>query len=66
LTTITVSSYKIYMAKKTRRHQSFKMTPHGHPNERVFLYIVIAVLLSVAVGYFLKDQAASVLGLSSY
>ncbi len=47
------------MPKKTAKsvkHQSFKLTPHNHPKERVVLYIVVAVLVGVAIGWLLKDD----------
>ena len=41
------------------------MTPHGHRQERVLFYIVAAAVLGLVVGYFFKDQVASVLGIST-
>ena len=56
------------MAKKKskRRHESFKMTPHGHPQEKVLLYIVLAVLFGIAVGYLFRDQVIAVLGAATF
>ncbi|KKR76749.1 MAG: hypothetical protein UU21_C0004G0016 [Candidatus Levybacteria bacterium GW2011_GWA2_40_8] len=56
------------MAKKKskRRHQSFKMTPHGHPQGKVFFYIVLAVLFGIAVGYLFRDQVIAVLGAATF
>ncbi len=42
-------------AKKVK-HQSFKLSPHNHPKERVVLYVLVAVLVGFAVGWLLKDE----------
>ncbi len=50
------------MPKKTAhkvKHQSFKLTPHSHPKERVILYILVAALVGLVAGWVLKDQIAS-------
>ncbi len=47
------------MPKKTAKkskHQSFKLTPHNHPKERVILYLVVAVLVGAALGWILRDD----------
>lgn len=54
------------MAKKKYQHQSFKLTPHNQPVEKVILYVVIAILFGFVVGYLLREQTIQVLGLSSY
>jgi len=41
---------------KSVKHQTFKLTPHKHPQERVLLYIVVAVVVGVAIGWLLKDD----------
>ena len=51
---------------KTVKHQSFKLTPHGHPKEKVLLYVVVAALVGVAIGWILKDHFISALGMMGY
>ncbi len=38
------------------------MTSHGHPQERVWMYIVLALAIGAVVGYLFKDQVIAVLG----
>lgn len=48
--------------KKTVRkvaHKSFKLTPHGQPTERVVLYVAVAALVGLAIGWLLKDHVIS-------
>lgn len=51
--------------KKTARkvvHRSFKLTPHGQPTEKVVLYIVVAIVVGLSIGYLLKGQVISAMG----
>lgn len=60
--------YKIYMAKKKRArkgHQSFKMTPHKHSQDRVLMYVISAAVVGVVVGFLFREQVSSVLGIST-
>lgn len=57
---------KTTKAKTSSKHQSFKLTPHDHPRERVLLYAVVALLIGLAIGWLLKDQYAAVLGVSTF
>lgn len=47
---------------KSSGHQNFKLSAHGYPQEKVILYVVIAVLIGLAMGWFFKDQFISMLG----
>lgn len=47
---------------KSHGHQSFKLTPHGHPQERVLLYVVTAAVVGAVVGYLFREQVIDVLG----
>jgi hypothetical protein len=52
------------MPKKTSKkvkHQSFKLTPHNHPKEKVILYIALAVVIGVVVGWAVRDDFAKLL-----
>jgi len=53
------------MAKKKIKHQSFKLSPHGHSTQNVILYIILVSIFAVVVGYLLKDNFAQVLGIST-
>jgi hypothetical protein len=52
------------MAKKRSvkkiKPEHFKMSPHDHPQHKVFFYIILAVFLGVALGWFFSDQFLSV------
>ena len=50
----------------TKKHQSFKLTPHNHPKERVLIYAIVALVIGLAIGWLLKDQYATVLGVSTF
>lgn len=60
------------MAKKkstkrsVARHQSFKLTPHGYPKDKVFLYVVMAALIGFGIGWLFRDQFTTVLGVATY
>ena len=43
---------------KKAKHQSFKMTPHNHSKERVFMYMVVAGVVGVVIGLLIKDDIA--------
>ena len=49
-------------AKKTKKHESFKMSAHKHPKDKVMLYVVIAVLVGIAIGYLLQEPIITALG----
>jgi F0F1-type ATP synthase assembly protein I len=53
-------------SKSTSKHQSFKLSPHDYPRERVLVYAICAFLVGFAIGWVLKDQYAAVLGISTY
>lgn len=50
----------------SKKHQSFKMTPHNHPKERVLLYVVIAALIGIGIGMFLMNQYGQQLMIVQY
>ena len=47
--------------QKKVNHQDFRLSPHNHPREKVFIYVVLAVFMGVALGWFFSDQFISVL-----
>jgi hypothetical protein len=47
---------------KKAKHQSFKISPHKHPKDKVMLYVVIAILVGIAIGWFLQEPIISALG----
>jgi hypothetical protein len=48
-------------AKKVK-HQSFKISPHKHPKDKVMLYVVVAILVGIAIGWFLQEPIITALG----
>jgi hypothetical protein len=47
---------------KKAAHKSFKMSPHKHPKDKVMLYVVIAILVGIAIGWFLQEPIMNALG----
>lgn len=52
--------------KSASRHQSFRLSPHGHNNQRVMLYIVVAFVVGFGVGLMYGNQALASMGIVSY
>lgn len=53
------------MAKKKTskpRHQSFKLTPHKHPKNKVMFYVAVAFSVGFVFGLMYADQAFAYLG----
>lgn len=48
------------------RHQSFKLTPHGYPKDKVILYVVMAAIIGFGIGWLFRDQFTTVLGVATY
>ncbi len=53
-------------SKKTIGHQSFKLSPHGYPKDKVILYVVMAAIIGFGIGWLFRDQFTSVLGVTTY
>lgn len=53
-------------AKKTAKHQSFKLSAHGYPKDKVILYVVMAAIIGFGIGWLFRDQFTSVLGVATY
>ncbi|MDO8459524.1 MAG: hypothetical protein Q7S74_00285 [Nanoarchaeota archaeon] len=51
---------------KRSRHQNFKLTSHRYSKQQVYMYIVGAIIIGLAIGYLIKDQTMAVLGISTY
>jgi hypothetical protein len=44
------------MPKRSAKHQSFKLSPHKHTQERVIIYVLIAVVVGLVLGWYFKDD----------
>ncbi len=55
-------SAKKKTASSSTKHQNFKLTPHGHPKDKVMLYVVISILIGLAIGWFFRGQVIAMLG----
>ena len=51
---------------KRVRHQDFKLTSHKYSKQQVYMYIIGAIIIGLAIGYLIKDQTMAVLGISTY
>lgn len=50
----------------SKKHQSFKMSPHDHSKERVLVYVVLAAVIGVGIGMFLMNQFSEQLTIITY
>lgn len=41
------------------KHQSFKLSSHSYPKDKVVLYIVMAAIIGFGIGWLFRDQFAS-------
>lgn len=54
------------MAKKAVKYKSFRLAPHNHSKGSVVLYIAVAVLGGLVLGWLLKDQYIAAVSAVSY
>lgn len=52
-------------SSKSVKHQSFKLSPHGYPKDKVILYVAMSALIGFGIGWLFRDQFVMVLGAST-
>ena len=50
------------MAKGSAKHKNFKLSTHGQSQERVILFVILAVVLGFVIGWMFRNEFILALG----
>lgn len=50
------------MAKRSANYSNFKLSPHGQSQEKVILFVILAIVIGFVIGWMFKDQFITALG----